>query len=86
MSEMRAKMSVHNVEEIRVGGDGDKVSEDLTFGAVCSSGFDDEGKDENNSYALWTPSAQLSMTVNNPALWGKFKAGDEFYLDFTKAD
>lgn len=27
----------------------------------------------------------LSLTINNPALFGKFAEGEEYYLDFTLA-
>ncbi|WP_204367562.1 hypothetical protein [Janthinobacterium sp. HH01] len=45
-----------------------------------------DGSDEDNSFARWTPSAELTMTINNPDLLGKFKVGDKFYVDFTPAD
>ena len=81
MARMRAKMKIASVEPF--GEDG----EQLTFGAVCKiDPFGEDGVDENNSFARWTPSASLEMTVNNPALKGAFAVGDEYYLDFTKAD
>ena len=76
---MRAKMRVLVVEK-GVGFD------HLKFGAVCrNEGYPADGSDENNTFAKWTPSADLDMYVNNPALFGKFKVGQEFYLDFTEA-
>lgn len=77
---MRAKMVVTSVDDQYKG------QEDLTFSAVCKNEYDQEGSDENNTYARWTPSAQLSMSIMNPNLHGKFKVGDEFYLDFTKVE
>ena len=78
---MRAKMRVMNVDDSYEG------QEELTFSAVAKSEpYDEEGSDENNSYARWTPSANLTMTVQNPALFGQYKVGDEYYLDFTKAE
>lgn len=44
------------------------------------------GSAEDNSYASATPSANLAMTIGNPALIGTVKAGAKFYLDFTPAD
>ena len=80
MARMRAKMKVASVEPCEDG-------EQLTFGAVCKTEpFGEDGVDENNSFARWTPSASLEMTVNNPDLKGQFTVGDEYYLDFTKAD
>lgn len=76
---MRAKMKVAAVTE----GQGYEM---LEFSAVGKSdGYPSDGSDENNSFAKWTPSAQLKMTVQNPALLGKFKAGDTFYVDFSPA-
>jgi hypothetical protein len=53
---------------------------------VCkSNGYPAEGSDEDNSFARWTPSAELIMTVNNADLLSKCKVGDNFYVDFTPA-
>jgi len=77
---MRAKMKVHNVQK-HDGG-----AETLQFSAVAKSeAYEGEGEDENNTYALYTPTADLTMYVANPALQGKFEEGQEFYLDFTPA-
>lgn len=76
--EMRAKMVVESVV-------GNGVSETVNFRAVSKTDrpYPADGTDENNSFATWTPSANLSMCVTNPALVGKLKVGDTFYLDFT---
>lgn len=74
---MRAKMVVAGVT-------GTGTSQTLNMRAVCKSdGYPADGSDENNSFARWTPSANLSMCINNPELVGKFKEGDTFYVDFT---
>jgi len=76
---MRAKMQVRDVQSTA-------TSERLVLGAVCKAeGYPADGSGEDNSFARWTPSAELTMTVNNPELLGKFKAGDKFYVDFTPA-
>lgn len=75
---MRAKLRVAEVESHA------PHYENLTFVAVAKSGaYPEDGSDENNTFAKWTPSARLTMTVNNPALHGKFKVGQEVYVDFT---
>jgi hypothetical protein len=80
MTMMRAKMKVSRVEN-------NETYEKLDFTAVCKNdGYPSDGSDENNTFALWTPSANLDMTINNPALFGKFAVGQEFYLDFTLAE
>lgn len=75
---MRAKMVVDGVSS-------STSQETLSLRAVCKSDgpYPADGSDENNSFALWTPSAQVSMSITNPALHGKFKVGDAFYVDFT---
>ncbi len=77
---MRAKLQVSDVQS-------SPTSERLSLRAVCKSGaYPTDGSDEDNSFARWTPSAELTMTVNNPELLGKFKVGDKFYVDFTPAE
>lgn len=77
---MRAKLRVDDIKCF-------DTCETLTFNAVCKSdGYPSDGSDEDNSFARWTPSAHLTMTIQNPALWGKFKYGDKFYVDFTPAE
>ena len=74
---MRAKLRVSGV----VPYDG---GENLSFSAVSKNeGYPEDGSDENNTFAKFTPSAELNMTVNNPNLLGKFEVGQEFYVDFT---
>ena len=74
---MRAKLKVSDVRK-------EEAYEELSFSAVSrDEGYPEDGSDENNTFAKWTPSAELSMTVNNPNLFGKFEVGQEFYVDFT---
>lgn len=80
MAMMRSKMKVRKVEKF-------EGSERLTLSAVCKSdGYPPDGSDENNTFAKWTPTADLTMSVTNPALFGKINEGEEYYLDFTKAE
>ncbi|WP_206081340.1 hypothetical protein [Mariprofundus ferrooxydans] len=77
---MRAKMEVAGVKDM--GG-----SEDIVFRAVCrNEGYPDDGSDENNTYARFSPTADLHMVIANPALFGKLEVGQQFYVDFTKAE
>ena len=84
MAVMRAKMRVSSVQSFTLE-DGTVYSENLYFSAVCPSTFGPDGEDENNTFARWTPTAELTMTVLNPALFGRIKQGEEYYLDFTLA-
>jgi len=76
---MRAKMRVNAVDKYH------PTSESLKFNAVAASNYPEDGSDENNTFAKWTPNAALQITINNPALFDKFNVGDEFYVDFTPA-
>lgn len=80
MTTMRAKLQVAIVER-GVG------YEKLTMHAVArTDGYNNgDGSDEDNTYAKYSPYAQLIIQVNNPALHGKFNPGDKFYVDFTPA-
>ncbi len=81
MSEtIKAKMKIVSVK--RMGS-----HEILKMGAVGLDGkYPADGTDENNTFAIFTPSATLEMCITNPALLGTFTSGDEFSLDFTKVD
>ena len=77
---MRAKF---RVSAVTPGTDNEMVH----FAAVGkSSSYPEDGSDENNTFAKFTPSADLQMMICNPALIGKFVVGDQYYADFTKAD
>lgn len=76
---MRAKMVV---QDITPG----TTTETLRLIAVPrKEPYGEDGLDENNTFARWTPMAELQMVIANPALQGKFSVGQEFYVDFTDA-
>jgi len=80
MSKMRAKMRVSMVTETG-------QSEALSFTAVGKNGaYPEDGSDENNTFAKFTPQAFVEMVVNNPDLTGTFEEGQEYYVDFTLAE
>lgn len=75
---MRAKMQVSRVERWN-GGDR------ITCNAIAkSTSYPADGHDEDNSYAKFTPTGELTLTIANPDLIGKIEPGTKFYLDFTK--
>lgn len=92
---MRAKLQVGFVQihEQRLNAEGRydpagvpvKTMETLQMHAVCAPKYDDTGLDEDNTFAKFSPGAQLNINIANPALWGKFAVGDRFYVDFTPA-
>ena len=80
MAAMRAKMKINHIDKRNEG------QETLYFNPVSrSDSYPADGSDENNTYAKFTPSGMLSLTVCNPVLLGKFNEGEEYYLDFIKA-
>lgn len=82
MAKMRAKLKVTNIRQAGAGPTG-AACEELTFGAVYrQSAYPADGTDEDNTFALYTPSADLKMSITNPALVGSFNVGDAFYVDF----
>lgn len=77
---MRAKMAVNRIEQ-------HSNSETLHFNAVCKNGtYPADGSDEDNTFAKFSPSANLSIQITNPALVGQFKVGEKYYVDFTPAE
>lgn len=87
---MRAKMRVSAIKpyvQTNSGTDaGNTIQEDVHFVAVGpKSAYPADGTDENNTFAKWTPMAEAKFSILNPALFGKFALGDEFYVDFTPA-
>lgn len=82
---MRAKLQVGSV--IPNGPDGTPpTSETVHMHAVCKEGaYPVDGSDENNTFARFSPSAAFSIHIANPALFGKHKVGDQFYVDFSRA-
>ena len=79
---MRAKLKIDNIEK-----QPEYPSERITFSAVSKpAGYPVDGSDEDNSFALWTPLANLTMSITNPSLHNKFEVGQKFYVDFTLAN
>lgn len=77
---MRAKLQIASVTQHS------ETCESLKFHGVCkSSGYPASGADEDNTFALFSPSVALDITITNPALIGKFKPGQKFYVDFLPA-
>lgn len=79
MSMMIAKFKVTKVENFAAN------SQQVTMMAVTEKPFDADGKSDDNSFATWTPSGELKMTITNPNLVGALKEGAKFYLNFSEA-
>jgi len=83
---MRAKLQVGFVQELFYGPDNTKSGEILSFHGVSKNKYDETGLDEDNTFAKFSPSADLKLQVANPGLWGQFSPGDKLYVDFTPAE
>lgn len=83
MAELKAKMQVWDVEENgwAKGEEFTKNNERVILTAVYSP----DPADENYSYSQATPSAHLTMTINNPQAFGFFEKGQEYVLTFEKS-
>ena len=82
MSIMRAKIQL---ESVTLRGETSSSQEQLKFHGVCKpGGYPNDGYDEDNTFALWSPSVSVDITITNPALFGKFKPGQRFYIDFSE--
>lgn len=80
MTTMRAKLKITSIQKFQ-------GQDNLEFVAVGSdTSYPESGLSEDNTYAKFTPSAVLKMTIQNPALVDKFKINDKFYVDFTPAE
>lgn len=83
---MRAKLQIGSIIPSRNEA-GEVIQEQLHFhGVARSDAYPEDGSDEDNTYAKFSPSVSLDITIANPALIGKFKEGEKFYVDFTLAD
>lgn len=79
MATMRAKLQISSITKHSA------ECEQLRFHGVAASSYPADGSDENNTFAKFSPSVSLDITIMNPALIGKFEPGQAFYVDFTPA-
>jgi len=77
---LRLKVSIQSVKKV-ADGEGNIAAEEITAHAV----YGKEGS-ANAQWSKWTPNAQLSMTVNNPAAFGKVLPGQFFFVDLVPTD
>jgi len=82
---MRAKLQVYDVNPYPK--EGTPTQETMKFhGVAKSGGYPEDGSDEDNTFAKWSPHALFEITIANPALIGTFEPGQRFYVDFTPAE
>ena len=78
---LRLKMMVNSVKTIH-DNEGQPSQQELALSAVYSN---KEGS-ANAQWSKWTPSASLTMTVSNPAAFGKVLPGSFVYVDLIPTD
>jgi hypothetical protein len=61
------------------------AAEQIEMSAVTDKPFDADGNSDDSTFARWTPTGSLAMTITNPALIGQIKVGQKYYIDFTEA-
>lgn len=84
---MRAKMVVTEVNRTGYQNGPDFQMQDrIKLVAVAAKSYPADGSDEDNTYAKFSPSGELSLSIANPSLVGKIQPGQKFYVDFTLAE
>jgi hypothetical protein len=78
MTTMRAKMQISQITKYA-------NAEQLQFHGVAAKAYPADGSDEDNTFAKFSPSVELKITIANPALLDKFTVGNTFYVDFSPA-
>lgn len=73
-----AKMHCESVTPYDNGKE--KQSENVTLRAVYGD------SEENKTFAEATPSAEVRMSISNPAAWGAFEQGKEYIVTFALAE
>jgi hypothetical protein len=76
---LRLKCVVSSVKSV-ADSNGDKSQEELALSAVYS------GSEANKQWSKYTPSASLTMTISNPAAFGKVLPGQFVFVDLTPTD
>jgi hypothetical protein len=61
------------------------AAEQIEMQAVTEKPFDSDGNSDDNTFAKWSPTGSLSMTITNPNLLGQIKVGQKYYIEFTEA-
>jgi hypothetical protein len=80
MPATRAKFKLNSIECMKYGPDQEQRS--FKFSPVYSN----VDNSENKKFWEASPNGSLVLGVVNPEVWPLFELGEEYYLDFTKAE
>lgn len=69
----------------------DKVHREVGFDTVIASPvtgtkLGENGRNDDNTFARWTPSGEIKLQINNPDLIGQITPGEEYLVDFTPVE
>jgi hypothetical protein len=78
---LRLKMMVNTVKTVH-DNEGEPYQQELALSAVYSN----KDGSANAQWSKWTPSASLTMTVSNPAAFGKVRPGQFLFVDLIPTD
>ncbi len=74
---LRAKFVIHSITRY----EGKEV---LQLKSMSNLGKKNQGNpNDDEADSIWTPYSYCNLTVDSPALMGRFTVGQEFYADFT---
>ena len=85
MTTMIAKFKVVEVVHHPLTETTSPAFDEIKMMAVTDAPFNAEGDSDDNTFARWTPSGEIKMTITNPSLIGQLHEGEKYYLNFTKA-
>jgi hypothetical protein len=60
--------------------------QNVSLNAVTEGPFDENGNNEDNTFAKYTPSGLLHLSVTNESAIGFFVVGQKYYLDIVPCD
>lgn len=78
---VRAKFKVQTIQD-SADGEGQVHGRRVMLHPVYS----DDPEHENRAFWQATPTGLIDMFISNPAAFEQFETGQEFYIDFTRAD
>lgn len=88
ITNMRAKFVITGIKQYK-DDSGLVQQEHIEMYAVggdsVAHGYPKDGSDEDSTFSKYTPNAHLTMEIQNPNLFGVYKAGDKLYCDFSLA-
>jgi hypothetical protein len=76
---MRAKFKVQEVANYEGG------MQKVSMAPVMDTKYGENGANEDNTFARYTPSGEIRLHITNPELKDKIQPGETYYIDFTPA-